>query len=92
MMFVHHDASERKNDQPTLRVGHTNVSRAFSPETGADLARRMRLAVSLKRWRASPHVCGLSLAKRAIVSAYANHVIGWPLAQRAIDAVRAWEA
>jgi hypothetical protein len=52
----------------------------------------MRLAVSFKRWRTSPHICGLSLVKRAIVSAYAHHVIGWPLAQRAIDATRAWEA
>lgn len=92
MTFLRQAAPERKNDPPTFAVGHIIVSRAFSPETGADLARRMRLAVSLKRWRASPHIRGLSLAKRAIISAYAHHVIGWPLAQRAIDATRAWEA
>lgn len=92
MTFLRQAAPERKNGPPTFAVGHMNGSRAFSPETGADLALRMRLAISLKCWRTSPHVCGLSLAKRAIVSAYANHVIGWPLAQRAIDAMRAWEA
>lgn len=92
MTFVRQAAPERKNDPPTFTVGHMNVSRAFGPENSADLACWMRLSVSRKRWRTSPHIFGLSLVKRAIVSAYAHHAIGWPLAQRAIDIMRAWEA
>lgn len=52
----------------------------------------IREATDRRIWRVSPDLPGLSLLKRAVLSAYAGRVITLRFAQRLIDRCKLWEA